>query len=380
MDAMDRLKTHMDGRLRELTKKRSEGVKVVGYAPGGYMPEEMVYAAGAIPVCLIRGGDHEPVAESGAYIPRFIDTFCRSQIGYRMLEDEPIYQLVDLLIVPITDQNMRAVAETWSFYTDVDVFRHGVPCNKEEAGYQYYLGGLLRLKDKLESFTGNKIEDGKLREAIELWNRMRSLFKEISLLRKGKRPPISGEEFARLSHASLIADPPVFVEILESLLEELKKKEGAEIAGPRILLTGSTLAMGDYKVFPLVQGAGAEIVIEEFAEGIREYWNNVEPNGNLIEAIAETYFKKRVPPAWFSPSVDRIDFVLDLAKDFGVEGILWYQLLYRDAYDMQTPYFEKMVKEKADLRMLKVESDYDISERGPMKTRIEAFIEMLGTR
>ncbi|MEW6615239.1 MAG: 2-hydroxyacyl-CoA dehydratase family protein, partial [Thermodesulfobacteriota bacterium] len=102
MGAMDRLSAHMDGRYREIRKKREEGVKIIGYTPGGYMPEELVYASGAIPVCLFRGGDHEAVAESAAYIPRFIDTFCRSQIGYRMLEEEPLYQMVDLLVVPVT--------------------------------------------------------------------------------------------------------------------------------------------------------------------------------------------------------------------------------------------------------------------------------------
>ncbi|MFH1624006.1 MAG: 2-hydroxyacyl-CoA dehydratase family protein, partial [Pseudomonadota bacterium] len=77
MGAMDRLSAHMEERYRDLRKKRSEGVKIIGYTPGGYMPEELVYASGAIPVCLMRGGDHEAVAESAAYIPRFIDTFCR---------------------------------------------------------------------------------------------------------------------------------------------------------------------------------------------------------------------------------------------------------------------------------------------------------------
>jgi len=380
MNAMDRLSSHMDGRYRELTKKRSEGVKIIGYAPGGYLPEELVYASGAIPVCLFRGGDHEAVAESAAYIPRFIDTFCRSQIGYRMLEEEPLYQMIDILIVPVTDNNMRAVAECWNFYTNVEVFRYGVPHNKEEDAYKYYEEGLHLLKEKLEAFTGNKIDDGKLRDAIELWNRMRSLFKEIALLRKSDNPPISGQEFVRLCHASFIADMPVFVEILESLVDELKKKEGKELAGSRLLMTGSTLAMGDYKLFDLVEGAGSDIVIEEFAEGVREYWNNVEANGDLIGALADSYFMKRLSPAWNRPSGERIDYLINLAKDFKADGVLWYQLMYRDGYDIQSFYFEKKIKEKAGLSMLKIESDYDVSETGPFRTRIEAFVEMLNKK
>ena len=75
MEATEKLLTHLRGRLRELRKMKEEGIKIVGYTPGGYMPEELVYAAEAIPVGLIRGGDPEPVMESAVYIPRFIDTF-----------------------------------------------------------------------------------------------------------------------------------------------------------------------------------------------------------------------------------------------------------------------------------------------------------------
>lgn len=140
MKAREKLDEHLGARMVELRRKKDEGVKIVGFTPGGYMPEELVHACGAIPVGLIRGGDHEPVAVSGAYIPRFIDTFCRSQIGYRVLEEEPLYQMIDLLVTPLTDSNIRAIADCWTFYTDVDIFRFGVPQNKTEYGLEYYPG------------------------------------------------------------------------------------------------------------------------------------------------------------------------------------------------------------------------------------------------
>jgi len=114
MEAMKKLSDHLATRLIELTHMQGEGTKLIGYTPGGYMPEELVYACGAVPVGLIRGGDPEPVAESAAYVPRFIDTFCRSQIGYRMLGEEPLYQMIDLLVVPVTDHNIKAIADCFN--------------------------------------------------------------------------------------------------------------------------------------------------------------------------------------------------------------------------------------------------------------------------
>jgi benzoyl-CoA reductase subunit C len=377
MEAMKRLSDHLATRLTELTRLRKSGAKLIGYAPGGYMPEELVYASGAMPVGLIRGGDPEPVAESAAYVPRFIDTFCRSQIGYRMMGGDPLYEIIDLLVVPVTDHNIKTIADCFNFFTNTNVFRFGVPHQKDEYAFEYYLAGLHALKKKLEEFTDNKIENGRLGEAIDSCNRMRELLKEISLLRLSERPPITGREFVKLNHASFIADRPIFINALESINQGLKKMTASGPRRPRLLLTGSTLAMGDYKVLEMVEEAGASIVIEEFAEGIRHYWENVRVNGDLIESLADRYFRRRVPPAWFRPSRERLDYLIELARDFKVDGIIWYQLMYRSSYDIQSFYFEKLLKKELDIPMLKIQSDYDVSERGPLRTRIETFVEII---
>ncbi len=381
MEAMQRLEEHLRTRVDELTKIKKEGGKVIGYLPGGYMPEELVYACGAMPIQLIRGGDPEPVAISAGYVPRFLDTFCRSQIGYKILGDEPLYELIDLLVAPVTDNNMRAIADCWNFYTDVEVFRYGVPHTKDDLGFNYYLDGLNLLKEKLESFTGTRIEDEKLREAVALSNRMRELFREVSLMRKSERSPISSRDFTKLNHASFHADRSIMLEVLESLAKELKMREASDPSGPRVLFTGSTLAMGDHKILDLLEASGAQIVIEYFDEGLRDYWENVANDGDLMKALADSYFMKKIPGPYFRPSRERLDFILKLARDFKVDGILWYQLMYRDGADIQSYRFSQILKKESDIPMLKLQSDWDIAgEIGPFRTRIEAFVETMGRR
>jgi benzoyl-CoA reductase/2-hydroxyglutaryl-CoA dehydratase subunit BcrC/BadD/HgdB len=379
MQALDKLSAHLRTRARDIAKLRGEGGKVVAYTPGGYMPEELVLACGAlpVPVGLTRGGEHEPVLTAGAYLTRWLDTFCRAQIGYRALGDEPLYQMIDLLVVPITDNNIRAIADSFSFYTDVDVFPFGVPHTKTEHGFAYYLEGINMLKEKLENLTGVKITDDKLQQAIDLCNRERGLLKELSLTRKLDPSPITEREFITLNHASFLADKNVMVEVLEEFCDEVKKRVPPPAKGPRILLTGSTLAVGDYKVLDLIDEAGGVAVIEEFVEGVRHYWETVKPDGNLMEALANRYFMRRVPGAWARPANERRDFVLKLAKEFSVNGVIWYQLMYRDSYDLESEWFPEVLKRETGLSMLKIESDYDVSEMGPFSTRIETYIETI---
>jgi benzoyl-CoA reductase/2-hydroxyglutaryl-CoA dehydratase subunit BcrC/BadD/HgdB len=167
------------------------------------------------------------------------------------------------------------------------------------------------------------------------------------------------------------------VDILESVVAEVREKEPPPLEGPRILLTGSTLAMGDDKILHLTEEAGASIVIEEFAEGVRHYWEDVTPNGDLPMSLADRYFRRRVPPAWFRPSRERHAFLIKLAKDFNVDGVIWYQMMYRDSYDIESYYFPEILQRETGLPMLKIESDYDASEIGPMRTRVETFVEAL---
>jgi benzoyl-CoA reductase/2-hydroxyglutaryl-CoA dehydratase subunit BcrC/BadD/HgdB len=381
MEALHKLEEHLRTRVDEIAKIKRDGGKIIGYLPGSYMPEELVYACGAIPIQLIRGGDPEPVAISAGYVPRFLDTFCRSQIGYKILGDEPLYDLIDLLVAPVTDNNIRSIADCWNFYTDLEVFRYGIPHAKDDLGFNYYLDGLNLLKEKLEKFTGTRVEDEKLREAIALSNRMRELFEEISLTRKSERPPISGRDFIKLNHASFHADRSIMLEVLESLAKELKRKEVPNPSGPRVLFTGSTLAIGDTKVLDLLEASGAQIVIEYFDEGLRDYWENVANDGDLIKALADRYFMKKVPGAYFRPSRERLDFILKLARDFKVDGILWYQLMYRDGADIQSYRFSQILKRELNIPMLKLQSDWDMAgEIGPFRTRIEAFVETIGRR
>ncbi|MFH2047693.1 MAG: 2-hydroxyacyl-CoA dehydratase family protein [Pseudomonadota bacterium] len=377
MEAIAKIKAYLKSGLDDLKRANEKGAKIVGYLPGGYFPEELAIAAGAIPVCMIQGGNHTNVEESIAYIDRWIDTFYRSQIGAAVSGENPYYNIIDVLIAPITDSNNRALSDTLEYHTDIDIFRYGVPHIKEESGYRYYLHGLNKVKAKLEQITGIEINEERLTHAIQLCNKEKELLKKISLMRKTDAVPISSKDFVMINHASMVIDKKLLIECLESLIEELQKANFADTKKPRLLLTGSTLAMGDCKILDLIEEAGGQVVIEEFAEGIKFYWKNVNTTGDPMEALARAYFTDRIVPAWFRPAGERLNHLVQLAKEFSVDGVIWYQLMYREAYKIESYYFPEILNKETGLSMLTLDSDYDPSEIGQMQTRIETFFESI---
>ena len=375
MKAIDDLSNYLKGRLVEIEKLKKEGKKIVGYIPAGYVPEEIIWAGGAIPVALNRGGDHEAVMKSMEFMPRVYDTYSRCQIGYWAL-GEPLYQMIDLMVVPCTDKNIQAIGDCWEMWTDTRLLRLGIPRNNTtEHAFKYYLESLHELKGEIEKLTGNPITEARLREEIETANKMRFLLQQISETRKTGAVPISGSDFVRLHHASFLADRNFMVKHLESLSQELKGKAGNK--GPRVFLIGSSIAEGDNKIHDLLESAGANVVMEDFSEGMRPYWQQVESDGDSIQALADTYFRKRSPlPASFRPDGGRLSILLNLAKEYKVDGIVWYTMMYHESHEIEGIHFGRLA-EKEGFRFLRLTSDYDSAEYERLRTRIEAFVESI---
>ena len=379
MKCKDELSMHLKTRISELTRQKAAGTKIVGYFPGGFLPVELVRAAGAVPVCLIRGGDPEPVMEALQYVTRFLDTFWRGQIGYWALGEDPLYHLPNLIIAPITDCHTRATADCFSCYTDIPVYRIGVPHDRRELAFDFYLGWLRSLKEQLEKLTGNTITEEKLRDEIEYSNKVRNLFRSISLMRKDADPVISSQEFVWWHHAAMLADKDVFLKCLEDLHSELQAVKSDSITHrPRLMLVASTLAMGDVTLFNIIEDCGGEIVYEEVQEGVEPYLTNVELNGgDPVQALADKYFMKRILAPWDRPWGDRMDILIRKAQEYQVDGIIWYLLMYRDSYDMQAFSFEQKLQKETNIPFIKVESDYNPAEQGPTQTRLETFLEIV---
>jgi benzoyl-CoA reductase/2-hydroxyglutaryl-CoA dehydratase subunit BcrC/BadD/HgdB len=375
---------------KRLDEARDAGTKVVGYFPGGCVPEELLYASGAISVCLANGGDARIADEALSILPNVICPFARAQVGQMLLKVNPFYTSLDLLVVPSTCQHMKKIGDVWEYYDGCSVFKLGVPYEHDKPfELEYFQSRLLSLKQRLELLTGNTVTDDKLYDAIELYNRLRRLLKTLSLARRGPGPHLTTLDFERLNHASLYVDPVVMVDILEATHERQlnidRSSSGATPDGirptstsrPRLLLAGPNLAIGDYDLIRLISDAGAEVVIEDVFEGMRDYWHTVDPAGDPIEALARGYLVDKRPAAFMRRSLrPRLEFMLSLIRDFNIMGVVWYQLACCEFYDQDAYFFQNALLEH-NIPMLVVESDYHSLDCGPVRTRLDAFIETL---
>jgi len=372
------LQDRVEQRARELAELKAAGRKVVGYLPGSYVPEEIICAAGAIPVGLGPAGDPVPVEASSALIPRVFCPFVRAQLGETVLARDIFYGLVDMIVTPVACQHLKKLAEIWEYRSDFPMIKLGVPlANTGEPGLQYYRDQLAKLIERLEALTGYEITEARLCSAIDTYNNLRRAFRRLAALRQRECPPVDCMTFLRLQHASLYLDPVELTQIVHRLCDEVESTAKAATQGPRLLLMGPNLCPGDYKIPVLVENAGGMIVAEFIDEGVRNFWKEIRADTDPLAALASGYLRDRVPCAFMVESARaRLQFALGLIQDFSISGVIWYELVGCETYDSESFWFSEELRNRG-IPVLILESEFGDSDWATLKTRVDAFIEIL---
>jgi benzoyl-CoA reductase/2-hydroxyglutaryl-CoA dehydratase subunit BcrC/BadD/HgdB len=236
---------------------------------------------------------------------------------------------------------------------------------------------------EVENFTGNKITAGSLQQAIQDVNGKRRALLRLSALRKNSPSPISGKDCLLIEQISMYDDVPRFTAQLNALCDELETRvrEGKGIGNPgaaRLIVSGTPMALPNWKVPHVIETSGAVIVAEEMCTGLRYFENLVPENGetvnDMVGDIAARYLD--INCACFTPNKPRMDKLVQLAEEYKADGIIHCSLAFCDPYLVEANRVEKALQEH-NIPLLKLETDYGQEDSGQIKTRVEAFLEMI---
>ncbi|WP_340140011.1 2-hydroxyacyl-CoA dehydratase family protein [Desulfofarcimen acetoxidans] len=173
------------------------------------------------------------------------------------------------------------------------------------------------------------------------------------------------------------------IKLLYQLVKEIK--ENAEkgispfgVGTPRILLTGCPVGLGSEKVVRLAEECGGSVVCFENCSGYKTLDTLVDENEERdpLEAIAGRYLK--VPCSCLSPNEGRFDLIDRLAKEYEIDGVVDLTWQACHTYSVEGELIRRHVRDSLGLPYLQLETDYSVSDLQQLRTRISAFIEMLG--
>lgn len=369
-------------RPAELIEHQKKGGKVFGTFCV-YVPDEIVFAADAIATGLC-GGSQFWVPGGEKVLPANTCPLIKASVGARLDRTCPFFRIADMFIGETTCDGKKKAWEILS--KDVPLHVMDLPQMKRAKDIKAWAEEIETFKNVVEEFTGNEVTAEKLAESITLINNKRKALERLYNLRKNENLPISGCDVLLISQIAFYDDPARFTQMTNKLCDELDQrvKDGVSVvpAGTkRIMLTGTPLAIPNWKLHNIVETSGAAIVCEEMCTGTRYFENLVDESKTTLEdqymALAERYMK--INCACFTPNEGRIDDILRLAKEYKVDGIIDVNLKFCNLYDTEGYFVEKAMKE-AGIPVLGIETDYTDSDAGQLRTRISAFIEMLDNK
>ena len=219
-----------------------------------------------------------------------------------------------------------------------------------------------------------EISDAILKNTIQIYNANRLLLRKVCDLRLKEPPLISGVEALEIVLSSMVTSKEEHNELLRKLLAEISSRSDPPKGGIRLLVSGSV--MDNSKPLEIIEGAGGSVVADDWCVGSRYLWNDVSSEGDMLKAIARRYLD-RIPSSFMFEQKSRFKHTIEIAKRFDVEAVIILVLKFCDTHMFDAPQLTEELK-ALDLPVLYLEWEHSLSGSAQLKTRIEAFLEMVG--
>jgi len=339
MDFWDMVVADIHGiRPAELIEAQKNGQKVFGTFCV-YVPDEVVIAANGI-VTGLCGGSQFWVPDGEAVLPKSTCPLIKASVGARLGKTCPFFRIADMYVGETTCDGKKKAWEILG--QDVPMYIMDMPQMKREKDIAKWTQEISEFAKTVEEFTGNTITPEKLKEAIHIVNEKRKALARMYEARKSEVIPISGRDALLVMQIAFFDDPVRCAQMTNRLADELEQrvKDGVSVfpAGTkRILVTGTPMAVPNWKLHNIIETSGAAVVCEEMCTGTRYFENLVDDGGETLDdlymALSERYMKNNC--ACFTPNPGRVEDIIRLAKEYKADGVIDCSLKFCGLYDIE---------------------------------------------
>ena len=363
-----------------LKEKKEEGKKVIAFISHDNIPEELIDAAGFIPLRLIFAGNDELMDASHDFLPPSTCSFAQSCIGAFSIKpnDLKVLDLIDYIIISNHCVSDICASEIISKYYNIPQLKFYVSYTKTENSLKYFKLELNDLREKLEELKGSAIETQDLMNVIVKYNNFKKKLLDLSKL------TIPGAQKLKHFQRALLTGPDYLPE-LENFLQTQEETQINEKSKP-IFLTGCSIFINDY-LNDLIEGGGGNIVFFDTWIGFNYYSqifneeslnSSIDPIDLLVERFKNNIFGDHSVPNFLETKISQIEeFYKNYKNTSGKKvGVINHIIKFCDHMSIMSSHLKRQLQKKG-IQVLNLERDYSRANRGQLSTRIEAFLEMM---
>ncbi len=350
------------------------------------VPEELIRAAGAVPVRLCDGF-HAHDQQGAEFMPAKSCPLVKATLGVLQSRESPLLDGIEWIVNPTTcDQKTKAGAVIEELGYHVHTLEMP-PVKDSEDGREYWRRSIERFAVALGGMTGTRVTAASLRRAIADVQAAQHEYRRLHALRRLAPAPILGKDVFLATNAYFFDDIGRWTRAMTRLNAEVERRiadgfAAAQRRAPRILFTGSPPIFPNLKLPLLIEQSGAVVVADETCSSNRmlndqaavDEWHAAD----MIEALADRTLKPCTCPI-YSRNDDRKRRLIELARTYAVDGVVYQAFAGCHVYEMEYRSISQALA-SADVPVLYVETDYGPDDLGQLSTRIEAFVESLKAR
>lgn len=354
----------------ELSRQWSrEGRKVIGCLDS-YIPEELIHAAGMIPVRLL--GSTKNVVLADSYLPVFAGKLARS-----ILEQGLQGEFAHLAGVAVSNSSdaVRMLYDLWGRHiSQQPAFLIDVPAILEgETNRRVFRQAMLGFKEGLEKFTGKPLDPAALRHSIAVFNENRKLLKDIASLLGASPPRLSAETYLDALLSGFVLTKEKHNELLRQLIES-SSRNTSETTEKLVPLHVCGPILVDRSFLPLLRKCGATMVSEDLGTGSRYFWDEVDEAGDPLEAVIERYWSK-ITESYKTPMEPRWLHLLNQIERGKARGVIFIIEKYSDEDQYDYPVWRDRLGSRG-IPSLLLDSEL-VLESEQVRTRVQTFVEIL---
>lgn len=259
---------------------RETGKKPIGCFPI-YLPEEIIYAAGLLPVGMWGG------QTSMSDVDRYIQGFCCSIMRANMeLGLKGTYGFLEAIVIPTYCDTMKSILANWTVALEKPpILPYTVLQNRQSSGsLDFILYQNEKLRAQLAELTGHAITDDDIERAFCVYERCRAAMRRFVALVKNY--PVSLNPTVRhlILKASWFMDKKGYAQQLNALMDALELQPKEEAKGPKVVVTG--LMMEPVKLLDVFTENGFAVVEDDLAHESRQFRTESRSEGSVMEKIA----------------------------------------------------------------------------------------------
>ena len=360
---------------RLLSQYKSQGEKVIGVLPY-YAPEELVYAAGMIPMG-IWGSNKKTISMAKEYCATFYCTI--AQLALEMLLDGTLDQL-DGIITPTICDTLRPMSQNIRV-----AMSEKLPCiflahpqyRKPAFGLQFTADQYMFIKKELEKISGTTVTDDSLREAIKLCNRSRAARREFVKL-AGEHPDvISAVSRSAVLRSAWFMKKDEHTQKLEQINELLKALPATSWKGAKVVTSG--IICDNPKLLQIFDENNIAIVADDVGQESRAFRVDAAETGDPMMALAQQFADQDYEVLLYDEASSqnrRGEYIVKLVKDSGAQGLVLFMQQFCDPEEMEYPYLKKALG-SASIPHIKLGVDQQMRDFGQASTAIQAFADVL---